>query len=138
MPGAGAVPTLVATRRRRAIECWLAEAREHAWAPAVMGASEEAGVIYARHGLDALELGDEAIVELDEFSLDGRAMRVVRQAYNRVKRAGTPSGSAGTRRSPRPRWPSWWRRRTTGGTAPPSAASRWRSAAWAIRATAAA
>ncbi len=71
-----------------AIECWLAEAREHAWVPAVMGASEEAGVIYARHGLDALELGDEAIVELDEFSLDGRAMRVVRQAYNRVKRAG--------------------------------------------------
>ncbi|GAB2689460.1 phosphatidylglycerol lysyltransferase domain-containing protein [Kitasatospora kifunensis] len=71
-----------------AIEVWLAEAREHAWAPAVMGASEEAGVIYARHGLDALELGDEAIVELDEFSLDGRAMRVVRQAYNRVKRAG--------------------------------------------------
>ncbi|MFJ1932940.1 MULTISPECIES: phosphatidylglycerol lysyltransferase domain-containing protein [unclassified Kitasatospora] len=71
-----------------AIDSWLAEAREHAWAPAVMGASEEAGVIYARHGLDALELGDEAIVELDEFSLDGRAMRVVRQAYNRVKRAG--------------------------------------------------
>ena len=71
-----------------AIDAWLTEAREHAWAPAVMGASEEAGVIYARHGLDALELGDEAIVELDEFSLDGRAMRVVRQAYNRVKRAG--------------------------------------------------
>ncbi|MFI6447565.1 phosphatidylglycerol lysyltransferase domain-containing protein [Kitasatospora sp. NPDC050543] len=71
-----------------AIDAWLQEAREHAWAPAVMGASEEAGVIYARHGLDALELGDEAIVELDEFSLDGRAMRVVRQAYNRVKRAG--------------------------------------------------
>ncbi|MCP2313208.1 lysyl-tRNA synthetase class 2 [Kitasatospora paracochleata] len=71
-----------------AIEAWLGEAREHAWAPAVMGASEEAGVIYARHGLDALELGDEAIVEMDEFSLDGRAMRVVRQAYNRVKRAG--------------------------------------------------
>ncbi|ROR35870.1 lysyl-tRNA synthetase class 2 [Kitasatospora cineracea] len=71
-----------------AIDAWLAEAREHAWVPAVMGASEEAGVIYARHGLDALELGDEAIVELDEFSLEGRAMRVVRQAYNRVKRAG--------------------------------------------------
>ncbi|WP_280706789.1 phosphatidylglycerol lysyltransferase domain-containing protein [Kitasatospora sp. GP30] len=71
-----------------AIELWLAEAREHAWAPAVTGASEEAGMIYARHGLDALELGDEAIVELDEFSMEGRAMRVVRQAYNRVKRAG--------------------------------------------------
>ncbi|WP_369143828.1 phosphatidylglycerol lysyltransferase domain-containing protein [Streptomyces sp. R44] len=71
-----------------AIEPWLTEAREHGWIPAVMGASEEAGVIYARHGLDALELGDEAIVETDEFTLDGRAMRTVRQAFNRVKRAG--------------------------------------------------
>ncbi|WP_329194691.1 MULTISPECIES: phosphatidylglycerol lysyltransferase domain-containing protein [unclassified Streptomyces] len=71
-----------------AIEPWLAEAREHGWIPAVMGASEEAGQIYARHGLDALELGDEAIVETDEFTLEGRAMRTVRQAFNRVKRAG--------------------------------------------------
>ncbi|MDX6362704.1 MAG: lysyl-tRNA synthetase, class [Streptomyces sp.] len=71
-----------------AIEPWLAEAREHGWIPAVMGASEEAGTIYARHGLDALELGDEALVETAEFTLEGRAMRTVRQAYNRVKRAG--------------------------------------------------
>ncbi|OKK19278.1 hypothetical protein AMK16_14140 [Streptomyces sp. CB00455] len=71
-----------------AIEPWLAEAREHGWVPAVMGASEEAGQVYARHGLDALELGDEAIVETAEFTLDGRAMRTVRQAFNRVKRAG--------------------------------------------------
>ncbi|MFD3572051.1 phosphatidylglycerol lysyltransferase domain-containing protein [Streptomyces sp. NPDC058667] len=71
-----------------AIEPWLAEAREHGWIPAVMGASEEAGTVYARHGLDALELGDEAIVETGEFTLDGRAMRTVRQAFNRVKRAG--------------------------------------------------
>ncbi|WP_328678657.1 phosphatidylglycerol lysyltransferase domain-containing protein [Streptomyces sp. NBC_00322] len=71
-----------------AIAPWLAEAREHGWIPAVMGASEEAGTIYARHGLDALELGDEAIVETDDFTLDGRAMRTVRQACNRVKRAG--------------------------------------------------
>ncbi|MFJ6566966.1 phosphatidylglycerol lysyltransferase domain-containing protein [Streptomyces sp. NPDC091292] len=71
-----------------AIEPWLAEARVHGWLPAVMGASEEAGTIYARHGLDALELGDEALVETADFTLDGRAMRTVRQAYNRVKRAG--------------------------------------------------
>ncbi|MFD9796779.1 phosphatidylglycerol lysyltransferase domain-containing protein [Streptomyces sp. NPDC059070] len=71
-----------------AIEPWLAEAREHGWIPAVTGASEEAGTVYARHGLDALEMGDEAIVEIAEFTLDGRAMRTVRQAYNRVKRAG--------------------------------------------------
>ncbi|MEV5984041.1 phosphatidylglycerol lysyltransferase domain-containing protein [Streptomyces sp. NPDC052051] len=71
-----------------AIEPWLAEARAHGWIPAVMGASEEAGTVYARHGLDALELGDEAIADVGEFTLDGRAMRTVRQAYNRVKRAG--------------------------------------------------
>ncbi|MGW0938120.1 phosphatidylglycerol lysyltransferase domain-containing protein [Streptomyces sp. NPDC002666] len=71
-----------------AIGPWLAEAREHGWIPAAMGVSEEGGTIYARHGLDALELGDEAIVETGEFTLEGRAMRTVRQAYNRVKRAG--------------------------------------------------
>ncbi|MEV0126741.1 phosphatidylglycerol lysyltransferase domain-containing protein [Streptomyces sp. NPDC050703] len=79
-----------------AIEPWLAEAREHGWLPAVMGASEEAGTVYARHGLDALELGDEAIVctaarsgtPQEHFTLEGRAMRTVRQAYNRVRRAG--------------------------------------------------
>ncbi|MFF3888152.1 phosphatidylglycerol lysyltransferase domain-containing protein [Streptomyces sp. NPDC001914] len=71
-----------------AIEPWLAEAREHGWIPAVMGASEEAGTVYSRHGLDALELGDEALVETAEFTLEGRAMRTVRQAYNRVARAG--------------------------------------------------
>ncbi|KUN05626.1 hypothetical protein AQI95_15615 [Streptomyces yokosukanensis] len=71
-----------------AIAPWLAEARAHGWIPAVMGASEEAGTVYARHGLDALELGDEAIVEVADFTLEGRAMRTVRQAYNRVKRAG--------------------------------------------------
>lgn len=71
-----------------AIGPWLAEARAHGWIPAVMGAGEEAGTVYARHGLDALELGDEAIVEVAEFTLEGRAMRTVRQARNRVKRAG--------------------------------------------------
>ncbi|MFH0176894.1 phosphatidylglycerol lysyltransferase domain-containing protein [Streptomyces cacaoi] len=71
-----------------AIGPWLAEARAHGWIPAVMGASEEAGTVYARHGLDALELGDEALVEVAEFTLEGRAMRTVRQACNRVRRAG--------------------------------------------------
>ena len=71
-----------------AIEPWLAEARAHGWIPAVTGASEEAGTVYARHGLDALELGDEAVVEVADFTLEGRAMRTVRQACNRVRRAG--------------------------------------------------
>ncbi len=71
-----------------AIELWLAEAYEHGWTPAVMGASEEGGTVYARHGLDALEIGDEAVVATAGFRMDGRSMRGVRQAYNRVRRAG--------------------------------------------------
>ncbi|MBC3843794.1 DUF2156 domain-containing protein [Streptacidiphilus sp. 4-A2] len=71
-----------------AIDLWLEQAREHAWLPAVMGASEEGGTVYARHGLNALELGDEAIVEVSEFTLEGRAMRNVRQAHKKVGRAG--------------------------------------------------
>jgi lysyl-tRNA synthetase class 2 len=71
-----------------AIDRWLEQAREHAWVPAVMGASEEGGNVYARHGLNALELGDEAIVEVSEFTLEGRAMRGVRQAHKKIGRAG--------------------------------------------------
>jgi len=71
-----------------AISAWLAEADTYAWTPGVIGASEEAAIAYRRAGLDSLELGDEAVLELDEFSLDGRSMRVVRQAVNRVRRAG--------------------------------------------------
>ena len=71
-----------------AIDAWLTEAYQHAWTPAVAGASEEGGTVFERHGLTALELGDEAVVEVADFTLEGRAMRVVRQAYNRVKRGG--------------------------------------------------
>ncbi|MFI5956330.1 phosphatidylglycerol lysyltransferase domain-containing protein [Cryptosporangium sp. NPDC051539] len=71
-----------------AIEAWLSEARAHGWAPAVLGCGERAGEIYARFGLGALELGDEAILDTTSFSLEGRTMRVVRQAVNRVERSG--------------------------------------------------
>jgi lysyl-tRNA synthetase class 2 len=71
-----------------AIQAWLGEADTYAWTPGVVGASEEGAIAYRRAGLDSLELGDEAVLDLDEFSLEGRSMRVVRQAVNRVRRAG--------------------------------------------------
>ena len=74
-----------------AIGRFLEVAAEHAWTPAVMGCSEQAGTAWTRAGLDALELGDEAIVEVADFTLEGRAMRNVRQAVNRVERAGYTS-----------------------------------------------
>ncbi len=71
-----------------AIQAWLDEAEDHAWTPGVVGASEEGAIAYHRAGLDSLELGDEAVLHLDEFTLEGRSMRVVRQAVNRVRRSG--------------------------------------------------
>ncbi|MGI8695115.1 MAG: phosphatidylglycerol lysyltransferase domain-containing protein, partial [Mycobacteriales bacterium] len=71
-----------------AIDVFLDLARRHAWVPAVVGCSEQGATVYDRHGLDALELGDEAIVDSAAFSLQGRAMRGVRQAVNRTERAG--------------------------------------------------
>ena len=72
-----------------AIKLFMEEAHRHAWVPAVMGCSETGGEVWTREaGLDALEIGDEAIVEVDDFTLEGRAMRNVRQMVKRIERAG--------------------------------------------------
>ncbi len=71
-----------------AIEAWLDEAQSFGWVPAVLGVSDQGARAYHRAGLDALELGDEAVLDLREFSLEGRSMRVVRQAVSRCTRAG--------------------------------------------------
>ncbi|MDT0392769.1 phosphatidylglycerol lysyltransferase domain-containing protein [Streptomyces dubilierae] len=72
-----------------AIERFMDEARAHSWTPAVMGCSETGGEVWTREtGLDALELGDEAVVDVQDFSLAGRAMRNVRQMVKRIERAG--------------------------------------------------
>jgi lysyl-tRNA synthetase, class II len=68
---------------------FLAEAELHAWTPAVIGCSERGGQSWCRlTGFSALELGDEAVVEVPSFSLDGRPMRNVRQMVKRIERAG--------------------------------------------------
>jgi lysyl-tRNA synthetase class 2 len=71
-----------------AISAWLDEAHEFGWVPAVLGASEQGAEAFHRAGFDALELGDEAILHVDDFSLEGRGMRGVRQAVARCDRAG--------------------------------------------------
>ncbi len=71
-----------------AIEAWLRDAREYAWTPAVMGASEAGATAFARAGLRVLELGDEAILHVRDFDLDSPALRQVRQAVHRMERAG--------------------------------------------------
>ena len=71
-----------------AIAAWQDEARSFGWVPAVLAASERGAGAFHRAGMDALELGDEAILHVSEFSLAGRSMRGVRQAVARCERAG--------------------------------------------------
>jgi lysyl-tRNA synthetase, class II len=72
-----------------AIQAFLDEAARHAWVPAVMGCGELGAEVWCRESdLTALELGDEAIVEVADFSLQGRPMRNVRQMVARVARQG--------------------------------------------------
>jgi lysyl-tRNA synthetase, class II len=72
-----------------AIHTFLDEAARHAWVPAVIGCGELGAEVWCREGgLTALELGDEAILSVADFSLQGRSMRNVRQMVSRVCRQG--------------------------------------------------
>jgi len=53
-----------------------------------LGASERLCPLYEELGLHTIYLGDEAVVELDRFSLEGRPIRKVRQSVTRLAKAG--------------------------------------------------
>lgn len=71
-----------------AVGAWLAEARAYGWTPAVLGASEDGARMYAAHGLGAITLGDEAILDPSRFDLRTTAMTPVRHAAQRAARSG--------------------------------------------------
>ena len=72
-----------------AIAEFLREAQEHAWTPAVMGCSDRGGEVWIEHaGMIAIDIGDEAIIAVKDFTLEGRPMANVRQMVNRIKRKG--------------------------------------------------
>ena len=73
---------------QEAIAAWLQLCRDYGWAPGVMGASSTAAQAYREAGLNALQLGDEAILNPDQYRLSGPDMKAVRQAVTRARRAG--------------------------------------------------
>jgi lysyl-tRNA synthetase class 2 len=70
------------------LDAFVRRAHERDWRIAILGASEACLPLYAERGLHALYHGDEAIVETAPFSLEGRAIRKVRQSVHRVENAG--------------------------------------------------
>jgi lysyl-tRNA synthetase class 2 len=75
-----------------ALDSLLDELREFAQARALrlgaVGASERLRPLYEELGLRSLYLGDEAVIELERFSLEGRPIRKVRQSVTRLRKAG--------------------------------------------------
>lgn len=70
------------------IDAWLEESRKYGWLPGVLACGEEAGRMFAERGLDVLQLGDEAILDIADFSLQGRTMKPVRNVVNHARRDG--------------------------------------------------
>ena len=67
---------------------FIGHARSRGWRIAILGVSEECLALYRRHGLQALYHGDEAVLDVASFSLEGRAIRKVRQSTSRLLAAG--------------------------------------------------
>jgi lysyl-tRNA synthetase class 2 len=55
---------------------------------AALGVSERLRPLFEQLGLRSLYIGDEAIVDTGAFSLEGRAIRKVRQSVSRLEKAG--------------------------------------------------
>jgi len=72
-----------------AISEFLKIAAQHAWLPGVMGCSDRGGEVWVEHaGMIAIDIGDEAIIKVADFTLEGRPMANVRQMINRIVRKG--------------------------------------------------
>ncbi len=67
---------------------FLEYAHERDWRVGVLGVGERFVDVYRSLGLRVLYHGDEAVVDCASFSLDGRAIRKVRQSVSRLERDG--------------------------------------------------
>jgi lysyl-tRNA synthetase, class II len=63
-------------------------AHRHGWRLVVLHCSDEWVGLFTGMGLRSLPIGDEAVLHPDTFSLEGRAIRKVRQSVNRLRRLG--------------------------------------------------
>jgi lysyl-tRNA synthetase, class II len=76
------------SERRELVHEFVRVAHTKGWRTAVAGASGEALADYAALGFRSIYLGDEAVIRPSEFSLDGRAIRKVRQSVSRLQKSG--------------------------------------------------
>lgn len=69
----------------QAMHAFIDLSAQNGWTPVGLGCSEEAGEIWVREtDMTALEIGDEAIVHVDEYDPDNPRYRNVRQSVRRI------------------------------------------------------
>jgi lysyl-tRNA synthetase class 2 len=71
-----------------ALAGFLVRCDRYGWRPAFLGVRCDCLAPFEAAGLRSLYLGDEAVIDVNGFTLEGRAMRPVRQAVNRTKNFG--------------------------------------------------
>ncbi|HEX5145796.1 MAG TPA: lysine--tRNA ligase [Conexibacter sp.] len=76
-------------KRARVLDEFLLHCREQGWGVAFLAVREADAPLYRERGMHAIYLGDEAILRCDRFTLDGAAMKPVREAVNRLARDHT-------------------------------------------------
>lgn len=67
---------------------FTAYAERNGWSLAVVGAAGDWLPLYEDIGLRPVYLGDEAILDCEAFTLEGRGMKSLRGAHNRLTKAG--------------------------------------------------
>lgn len=58
------------------------------WRVAALAVRDDLAPLWHRHGLRTVGIGDEVLLDVDTFTLSGRAMRNVRQAVGRTRHVG--------------------------------------------------
>jgi lysyl-tRNA synthetase class 2 len=76
------------SERHELVAEFVRVAHTKGWRVAVAGASGDALGDYVDLGFKSMYLGDEAVIRPSEFSLEGRAIRKVRQSVSRLEKSG--------------------------------------------------
>jgi lysyl-tRNA synthetase class 2 len=71
-----------------AIDAFRNYCLERGWRIGAIGASGELEPLYREAGLKCFQVGEESIIRLDRFTLEGRDVRKLRQSVNKLARMG--------------------------------------------------
>lgn len=77
-----------AAERDEVWDAFRAFADEHGWTVAVLGAGEEWLPVYRKTGMHDIYMGDEGVVDVRRFGLEGGRNKGLRQAVNRIAKYG--------------------------------------------------